>query len=166
MRLPAAIVAALLCAGLATASDGLVTRTSKEAGFSVKVPVTWRYRDATYPSDHSTEYWTDPRDAKSRLKVEVSACVGCVEPESCILRNTGCRPAPEQLLPANVISKRKLDRWRITYVARTAGSPYPVHGLVSIVHAGAEIRGFALAQVWLPPARAATAQRILASFRT
>jgi hypothetical protein len=163
-----ALLAVILLAGVVTSpspgGDGLVWRTSKEAGFRVKVPAGWRYRDATYPSDHSTEYWTSPSDRNSKLEVEVSACVGCVEPRSCILSGTGCRPAPEAVLPAGVVSKRKLDRWRMTYVAKNASGRYPVHGLIAIVHSGEDIRGFALAQVWLPPAQARTADAMLASF--
>lgn len=164
-----ALLGVILLAGVATApalgGDGLVWRASREAGFRVKVPADWRYRDATYPSDHSTELWTDPKDPRSKLKVEVSACVGCVEPESCILKGTGCRPAPENIVPATATSRTKLDRWRVRYVARNASSPYPVRGLVAIVHDGEDIRGFALAQVWLPSSQARVADAILASFR-
>jgi hypothetical protein len=158
-----AVIVVLAPAAGAVAGDGLVWRTSREVGFRVKVPATWRYRDATYPSDHSTEYWTSPKDARSRLKVEVSGCVGCVQPQSCVLGGTGCRPAPENILPGGVTSKRKLDRWRIRYVAKNASSPYPVRGLVAIVHAGGDIRGFALAQVWVPQAQARTADAVLSS---
>ncbi len=163
-----ALLAVVLIAGVVTApspgGDGLAWRSSHEAGFRVKVPAGWRYKDATYPSDHSTELWTSPGDPRSKLKVEVSACVGCVEPQSCTLSGTGCRPAPETVLPAGVVSKTKIDRWRIRYVARNASSRYPVHGLVSIVHVGDEIRGFALAQAWLPAAKAHTADAMLSSF--
>ena len=164
----AALLAVVLIAGVVTTpspgGDGLVWRTSHEAGFKVRVPAGWRYKDATYPSDHSTELWSSPADARSRLKVEVSGCVGCVEPQSCILSGTGCRPAPEAVLPAGVVSKTKLDRWRMRYVARNASSRYPVHGLISIVHVGSQIRGFALAQASLPAAQAQTADAMLSSF--
>jgi hypothetical protein len=164
----AALLAVVLVAGVVTApspgGDGLAWRASREAPFRVRVPADWRYRDATYPSDHSTEYWTSPRDRSARLKVEVSACVGCVQKPSCVLSGKSCGPAPETVLPAGVTSKRKLDRWRVRYVARNASSRYPTRGLVAIVHQGEEIRGFALAQVWLPTAQARTADAILTSF--
>jgi hypothetical protein len=155
---------ALVVASAAGAGGGLVWHTSHN-GFRVKVPAGWRYRNATYPSDHSTEIWTSSADRASRLDVEVSACVGCVEPRSCVLSNTSCGvPAPEAALPAHVLSKRRLDRWRIAYVARDPGSPYPVHGEVAIVHEGSHIRGFALARVWLPAAEAGTADAVIGSF--
>ena len=161
----AAAAALIGVLGSAAAGDGLVMRTSKEAGFSVKLPATWRYRNATYPSDHSTEFWTSPGDARSKLKVEVSACVGCVVPSSCILENKGCRPAPEQVVPAKTLSKTKLDRWRMKFVARSAGTPYPDRGLVVITHDGEDITGFALVQLWLPASQLRLADTILASFR-
>jgi hypothetical protein len=148
----------------ATAGGGLVWRSSKAAAFRIRVPADWRYRNATYPSDHSTEYWTSPTDRRARLKVEVSGCVGCVEPSSCVLKGTGCRPAPENILPAGVLSRTKLDRWRVRYVARTTGTQYLDRGLIAIVHAGGEIRGFALVQVWVPGAQASVAAAMLASF--
>jgi hypothetical protein len=155
---------ALVLVAQSPAGNGLVWRASHEASFRVRVPADWRYRDATYPSDHSTELWTSPHDRASRLKVEVSACVGCVLTQSCILSHRNCRPAPENLVPGRVISKRKLDRWRIRYVARVADSRYPVHGLVAVVHGASEIRGFALARVWTPPSKAGVADAILSSF--
>jgi hypothetical protein len=149
----------------AQAGDGLVRRASREAPFTVEVPADWRYRDATYPSDHSLERWADPHDAGARLQVEVSGCVGCVQPQSCVLNGTGCRPAPEQVVPARTISKRKLDRWTVRFVARTAGRKYPDRGLVAIAHRGNEIQGFAVVQLWLPAGQAKLANAILASFR-
>src|SRR5689334_17645859 len=94
------IFLALVVVTEASAADRLVTRYSREAGFVVRVPADWLYRNASYPSDHSTELWTSPADKASRLKVEVSGCVGCVEPRSCVLENKGCRPAPENIVPA------------------------------------------------------------------
>lgn len=85
-------------------------------------------------------------------------------PRSCLLRATGCRPAPENILPARVVSTRKLDRWHVRYVAPVAGSRYRVHGLVTVVHSGGEIRGFALARVYAPQSKGPVTDAILASF--
>ena len=71
----AATVLALACVAAASAADGLVTRHSKQAG-TVTVPASWRYRDASYLSDQSTELWADPENAKSRLKVEAKGSRG------------------------------------------------------------------------------------------
>ena len=164
-RLACAALVLLVVALPASAGDGLIRRASLEAGFTVKVPADWRYQDATYPSDHSLERWTDPHDARTRLQVEVSACVGCVQPASCILNGTGCGPAPRQVVPVKTVSTRQIDRWTLRFVARTAGTPYPDRGLVAIIHRGNDIRGFALAQVWLPAAKSRLADAILGSFR-
>ena len=165
LPLLAALAAMSLLAGGAAGGDGLVWRTSKEGGFSVKLPADWRYRDATYPSDHSTEYWTDPGNRHSFLKVQVSACAGCVQPTSCILRGTGCGPAPEQVVPATTLSTKNLDPWRLRFVARTAGTSYLDRGLVAIVHRGKEIVGFALVESFLPASKVQLADAILASYR-
>jgi hypothetical protein len=78
----------------------------------------------------------------------------------------GCRPAPENILPERVVSKRELDRWRVRYVARVAGSRYPVHGLVTVLHSGRDIRGFSLARVYTPQSKGPSPDSSLASFTT
>jgi len=166
LALALAALAVAVLAGTAQGGDGLVRRQSHVAPFSVLVPASWRYHNATYPSDHSSEDWTDPANRRRRLHVEMSACVGCVELPSCVLHQTGCRPAPELIVPEHALSKRKIDRWRMTFVARTSGSPYLTRGLVAVTHHGSEIEGFALVEVWLPNARRPLADTILASFRT
>ncbi|MGD0713538.1 MAG: hypothetical protein ABSB24_05060 [Gaiellaceae bacterium] len=153
-----------LLAIAAAGSPGLVWRHSHRAGFSVKLPADWRYRDASYPSDHSTEYWTDPSDAHSLLEVEVSGCVGCVQPTSCVLHQTGCGPAPQQVIPAHTLSTTKLGPWRLRFVARTPGTSYLDRGLVAILHHNNQIEGFAYIQTWLPAAQAQLADTILASY--
>lgn len=161
--LAALVAAALAGASAAVAGDGLVTRHSRAAGFSIRVPADWRYRNATYPSDHSSEYWRDPHDARNRVHVEVSGCVGCAQPASCTLEGTGCGPAPQLLVPAHASQLRRLDRWRLTYVV--AGGDRPQRGLVVVLRRGGEVDGFALVRVWLPSAQASLAAAILASFR-
>jgi len=82
-----------------------------------------------------------------------------------IFTHTGCRPAPENIVPARAFSTQKLDRWRVRYVARTKSSRYLERGLVSILHRGSDIRGFALARVWVPTAKARLGDAILTSFK-
>lgn len=161
-----AALAVAVLAGTAQGGDALVRRQSHVAPFSVLVPADWRYRNTTYPSDHSSEDWTAPADRRRRLHVEMSACIGCVEPQSCVLYQTRCRPAPEQIVPEHALSKRKLDRWRMTFVARTSGSPYLTRGLIAVTHRGSEIEGFAVVEVRLPNAQRPLADTILANFRT
>ncbi len=160
------IVLALALAGSAAASGGLVERHSKAAGFSIKVPPAWAYKNATYPSDHSTELWRDPADARSFLEVQVSACVGCVEPSKCVVTGKGpCGPRPENLLPRTATWHKKLDRWTLRFRSKTPGTPYPDEGLVVVLHRGTSIRGFAFAEVYLPAARRSLAGTILGSFK-
>jgi len=151
-------------AGQAAAAGGLGARASHEGGFTIKLPDRWHYKNATYPSDHSTEFWTDPSDAKSRLEVNVSGCVGCVERASCTLRNTGCGPDPAADLPRGTISRRALGKWAEEFVARVPGSPYLDRGLVVIGHRGNAIRDWAYVQLWLPSSQKKLADSILASF--
>lgn len=141
------------------AGDGLVLRHSRAAPFTVRVPTTWVYRDRSYPSDHSTETWRDPSRASSRLDVEVSACAGCAQPPSCVLHGTGCGPDPTQLVPENASSRRRIDRWRMSW---TLGAS---RGLVVVLHDASGVTGFAVAVVTLPTSRARLAEAILASFR-
>ena len=141
------------------AGDGLVLRHSRAAPFTVRVPTTWVYRNRSYPSDHSTETWRDPKRASSRLDVEVSACAGCAQPESCVLNGTGCGPAPQQIVPEHATAKRRLDRWRMTYVLGSS------RGLVVVLHDADGVTGFALAVVTLPASQSRLADAILASFR-
>jgi len=158
MLLPLLLVAVALGGG-----NGLVTQRSHDAPFTVGVPTGWVYTDATYPSDHSTELWRAPRDAKSRLDVEVSACVMCAQPLSCALSERHCGPAPQLIVPKKATSRRRLGPYRMTYVL--AGSGYPEHGLVWVMHDKTGVIGFAVVRVHLPAAQAALAEAILASFR-
>ena len=162
-------VAALLlvaqCTGQAAGAGGLLARASHGAGFTIKLPAGWRYKNATYPSDHSTEFWTAPGAANSRLEVNVSACVGCVERASCTLRDSGCGPYPAGVVPRSTLSRRALGKWAEAFVARLPGSPYLDRGLVVIRHQGTAIRDWAYVQLWLPAAQRQLADSILASFR-
>src|SRR5439155_2670150 len=112
-RLLLALTVLATATAAAASPPRLVERASREAAFTVRLPADWRYRDTTYPSDHSTELWIDPHDRLRRLKAEVSACVGCVTPRSCILRGVGCRPAPGNVVPAGTVSRRRLSRWAL-----------------------------------------------------
>ncbi len=159
------IALAFSSAAAATSRFGLVARSSKAAGFVVSVPSSWKYRNASYPSDHTTELWTDPQNAKRKLEVQVSGCVGCVERTSCVLRNVGCGPYPAQVLPAATIQKRMIGRWSVRFIARDSNSPYLIYGLVTIRHKGSSIEDWAYAEVWVPATDAPVAGAILSSFR-
>jgi len=158
MLLPLLLTAVALGGG-----NGLVMQHSRDAPFWVGVPQGWVYKDATYPSDHSTEFWRAPKDAKSRLDIEVSACVMCAQPMSCVLHDTGCGPAPQVIVPKTATQRKRLDKYRMSYVL--GGKGYPEHGLVWVMHDKTGVIGFAVVRVRLPAAKAALAEAILASFR-
>jgi hypothetical protein len=146
----------VLLALLVVAAPPLVVRHSREAPFTLKVPAAWVYKDATYPSDHSTEFWRAP-GGRWRVEVRVSACVGCAQPPSCVLKGTGCRPAPELLVPVKGARVVKLDRWRVRYEKGTRS------GLVVVLRDAKGVAGFARVDVYLRSRSVARA--ILASFR-
>ncbi len=160
----AAFLLAALLAGQAVAAGGLVQRSSKEGAFTIELPSGWRYRDATYPSDHSTEYWTAAGAPSSRLEVNVSGCIGCVERPSCTLDERGCGPYPAADLPHGTLSEQALGKWVEQFVARVPGSPYLDRGLIVIRHQGGAIRDWASVQLWLPASEKKLADSILASF--
>lgn len=163
IRAGALLLAALL-AGQAIAAGGLVRRSSKEGAFTIELPPGWHYKDATYPSDHSTEFWTAPGAPESRLEVNVSGCIGCVERASCTLHDSGCGPYPAADLPHGTLSEQALGKWVEQFVARVPGSPYLDRGLIVIRHQGGAIRAWAFVQLWLPASQKQLAGPILASF--
>jgi hypothetical protein len=163
-RCALAAVAALLLLGAATATAGLVPHTSKIGAYNLRLPAGWHYKDASYPSDHTTEYWNAPGGAHSRLEVQVSGCIGCVEPASCVISGTHCHADPGQMVPNGTVAKTTLSPWRVEFVAHNAASPYPEHGLVVVRHHGATIVDWAYVELWLPATQAALAKTILASF--
>jgi hypothetical protein len=68
---------AALVAALAVAGPPL--KTVSRPSYRVSVPATWRFVDASYPSDHSTHVWYDPANPLRRLIVSQTPCVGCID---------------------------------------------------------------------------------------
>ena len=53
-----------------TASTPMLKRVSPpRGGYSVELPNTWRFANASYPSDHATHLWFDPRNALRKMLV-------------------------------------------------------------------------------------------------
>jgi hypothetical protein len=141
----------------------LTTRGSKQAAATLRLPSDWRYRDATYPSDHSLEYWTDPHDSLSKARLEVSRCVGCVQPSSCVLNGVGCRPAPENVVPKGATWHRT-SKTRVRFSGYTDDSPYPLEGVAVVIQRNGAIAGFARLELWLPRSQSRLAAALVASF--
>src|SRR5437763_13797493 len=117
LRLVVAGVLALGVVSAAAATPGLVLRHPRGAGYQVLLPPSWKFRDASYPSDHTTQLWTSPADRNAKLEVVIAACVGCVTKNF-----DGKTPAPEQEAPAHAqITKR--SRWEVAFLARTQADP-------------------------------------------
>lgn len=162
MRCRLAVCAlALAAAGAAFASPPqLVTRRPPDRSYHVRLPASWKFRDATYPSDHSTHFWTDPRDRNRKLEVQISACVGCVTKNL-----DGETPQPQNVVPAGTVKTFRVNRWQVGFLAHTKGNAYPDRGWVIVLHdRSGLVQGSAIVQLWLPTAEQALATRILAGF--
>ncbi|MGA2006132.1 MAG: hypothetical protein ABSH27_01045 [Solirubrobacteraceae bacterium] len=154
----AIMLISLLLAAPAPALAGALTRVSPPGGaYSVELPIGWHFKNESYPSDHATHLWSDPADARRKLEVVLSGCVGCA--------SRGTQPNPIGGLPAGVLSKLSLSRWEVAFTARGGGDPYPDNGIVIVMHRGSQVEGYVQVQLWLPASQHAAATTILNSFR-
>jgi hypothetical protein len=152
-------VAALALPALAPAAPPrLVWRVAKDGSYRVRLPATWRFRDASYPSDHSTHLWYDPANPLRKLLVVVSGCVGCVEKNF-----DPHRPNPAAEVPRGATTFR-ISPWKVAFSTYTSDDPYPENGVVVVLHRSAAIDGSAIAKLWLPQREHATATAVLNSF--
>ncbi len=152
--------AAIVLPAVAAAGTPLQRRSPPGHPYSVLLPAGWRFEDATYPSDHSTHLWWLPVNALQKAEVVLSGCIGCIT-----RHDDGRTPYPQGLLPANVISTRRLGPWKIAYVAYAADDPYPDDGVVVVTRHGGRISGSVRLDLWLPPSQHGLATRILNSLR-
>ena len=136
---------------------GSRTGERHEAAYSVELPIGWHFKNESYPSDHATHLWSDPADARRKLEVVLSGCVGCA--------SRGTQPNPIGGLPAGVLSKLSLSRWEVAFTARGGGDPYPDNGIVIVLHRGSHVEGYVQVQLWLPASEHSAATTILNSFR-
>lgn len=127
-------------------------------GWKVGIPASWKFKDASYPSDHSTWFWTDLSDHRSKLRVVLSGCVGCVSKNF-----DGVTPNPRADLPTGAVVTAAPNRYTILY--SKASSPYPDEGKIVVMRQGRQITGSLIADVWLPKGESAEAAQILDSFR-
>ena len=144
----------------ASTSPRLVWRTPKNGGYRVLLPSTWRFRDASYPSDHATHLWYDPANALRKLEVVISGCVGCVETNF-----DPHRPNPLAEVPQGATKKHWLSPWKVAFVNYALDDPYPANGIVVVLNRHGNVAGSAIAQLWLPSSEHATATAVLNSFR-
>jgi hypothetical protein len=142
----------------AAAQSAALRRVSPPGGgYSVELPATWRFADASYPSDHSTHLWFDPANALRRMIVVLSGCVGCAE------RDGG--PNPDAGVPAGSIHVIRLSATEAAFQQFTsADDPWLANGISIVMRHDGAIDGYASVELWLPPAQHSLATTILDGF--
>lgn len=149
----------LLTATAAAAQPRLVWRTGRYNSYRVVLPSTWRYRNASYPSDHSTYLWYDPANALRKLLITVSGCIGCVETNF-----DAHRPNPKGELPSYATGLYWISPWKLAFSGYVADDPYQANGLVVVLNRKGNVSGSEIAELWLPASQHSLATRILNSF--
>src|ERR1700733_15388389 len=91
-----------LAAAAGAASGTTLKRVSPPGGgYSVELPATWRFANASYPSDHASHLWFDPQDALRKMLVVLSGCAGCAE--------SGGKPNAAAGVPAGATKVKRLS---------------------------------------------------------
>ena len=126
-------------------------------GYRVELPSTWRFANASYPSDHATHLWFDPADALRKMLVVLSGCVGCAE--------TNGHPNPRAGVPAGATNVKRLSASEDAFQNFTDDDPWVANGVSIVIRQNGRIDGYASVELWLPPAQHALATTILNSFR-
>lgn len=130
-----------------------------KVGYSVRLPAAWRFKNASYPSDHATHLWWNPSNALAKMEVVLSACVGCVSKNL-----DGKTPNPRGELPQGAI-RHVINPYTLGFLTYSSDDPYPDNGVIYVTHAGSRITGSVIVHLWLPKSQHALATRILNSFR-
>ena len=158
-----AVVGVLACSLLfAGAAGGASTSALKRVsppggGYSVKLPGTWRFANASYPSDHVTHLWFDPLNALRKMLVVLSGCVGCAESHG--------RANPAAGVPAGAISVVRINPSEDAFENFTDDDPWIANGISIVTRQHGRIDGFVSVELWLAPRQHRLATTILNSFR-
>jgi hypothetical protein len=142
--------------GGASAGAPLKRDSPPGGGYTVELPPTWRFANASYPSDHATHLWFDPANALRKLLVVVSGCA-CAGPNG--------RPDPTVGVPANPLHVVRLSRTEDAFQFSTADDPWVANGLSIDILRNGRPAGYASVELWLAPREHALARTILNSFR-
>jgi hypothetical protein len=141
----------------ARSGAALVRVSPPGGGYHVELPSTWRFANASYPSDHATHLWFDPANALRRVIVVLSGCVGCAEHDGA--------PNPAAGVPAGAIHVLRLNANEVAFEQNTpSDDPWLANGISVVMRHDGAIDGYATVEVWLPPAQHALATAILNSF--
>lgn len=157
-----AVAAALACGAVFAASaagtPAALKRVSPPGGaYSVELPRTWRFADASYPSDHLTHLWFDPANALRKLLVVVSGCAGCAQANG--------RPNPAAGVPAGATAVVRLSSSALAFRFFSDDDPWMANGLSLVTRQHGTIDGYASVELWLPAAQHTLATTMLNSFR-
>jgi hypothetical protein len=158
-------VAAVLFCGLAagagaagaTSSTALRRVSPPDLGYSVELPLSWRFANASYPSDHATHLWFDPANALRKMLVVLSGCGGCATSHG--------KPNPLAGVPAGATDVRRLSRWEVSFQDFTTDDPWVANGISIVARQNGQIDGYASVELWLPPSQHQLATTILSSFQ-
>jgi hypothetical protein len=154
----AVLASAVALAAPASASAPSLKRVSPPGGgYSVKLPSTWRFANASYPSDHATHLWFDPANALRKMLVVLSGCVGCAESHG--------RPNPAAGVPQYATHVTRLSASEDAFQNFTDDDPWTANGISIVIRQDGRIDGYASVELWLSPSQHALATTILNSFR-
>lgn len=134
-------------------------RTGPNGAYRMKLPQTWRFRNASYPSDHATHLWYDPNNPLRKMLVTLSGCIGCVT-----TNNYTTTPNPRGELPGDASTTYRLSPWKLAFSGFSTDDPYPLNGFVDVTHTSRGIDGSVIVELWLPQSQHLTATAILNSF--
>lgn len=145
-------------AGAGAASAVALKRVSPPgAAYRVELPSTWRFANASYPSDHATHLWFDPGNALRKMLVVLSGCAGCAE--------TNGHPNPAAGVPQDATNVKRLSASVDAFQNFTDDDPWAANGVSIVIRHNGRIDGYATVELWLPPTQHALATTILNSFR-
>ncbi len=142
-----------------SASAALVQKQPPAGGYQVQVPPVWHYANATIPSDHVTNVWSDPATPGQSLTVVGSGCIGCVERS---LKDRS--PDPSKVMPAGANVTQQPDAYTADYQAPSSVAGSVDFGRVMILHRGTVITGYVRLDAILPSGDQPLAERMFESF--
>jgi hypothetical protein len=157
-----AAVGILACGLVFAVGPGLASTSSLRrvappgGGYSVELPSTWRFANATYPSDHATHLWFDPVNALRKMLVVLSGCVGCAEKDGA--------PNPAAGVPQGATGVVRLSATEDGFQIFTNDDPWVANGISIVMRHDGQIEGYASVELWLPRSQHALATTILNSF--
>jgi hypothetical protein len=157
------VIVVLACAGVFGGAAAAVPTVALKrvsppgGGYGVELPSTWRFANASYPSDHATHLWFDPANALRKMLVVLSGCAGCAQ--------TDGQPKPAAGLAQHATDVKRLSASVDAFQDFTDDDPWVANGISIVTRQDGRIDGYVSVELWLPPRQHALATTILNSFR-